>query len=89
MIGFESQAVISKQLSLCLDVVLIVMAGFDSQVRFYVRLVLMREKPSVIKPKLNEVTGMENYTHRNHTKLELVMSKTGEIALDVVKVLKR
>lgn len=59
MTGFESQTVISKQLSLCLDVVLIVMAGFDSQVRFYVRLVLMKGKPSVITLKLNEVTGME------------------------------
>jgi hypothetical protein len=82
------------------------MAGFDNQVKSYVRLVSMKGKPSVTKPKLNEVTGMENYTHRiptpletyentlvanynDHTKLELVMSKTGEIALDVVKVLKR
>jgi hypothetical protein len=55
MTGFESQTVISKQLSLCLDVVLIVMAGYDNQAKFYVRLVLTREKPSVTKPKLNEV----------------------------------
>lgn len=36
------------------------MAGFANQAKFYVRLALMRKKPSVIKPKLNEVTGMEN-----------------------------
>ena len=38
------------------------MAGFDNQVRFYVRLVLMKEKPSVTKPKINEVIGMKNNT---------------------------
>ena len=35
------------------------MAGFDNQVKYCVRLVLMKGKPNVVKPKLNEVIGMK------------------------------
>ena len=41
------------------------MAGYDNQVKYYVRLVLMKEKPNATKPKLNEVTGMENNPNYN------------------------